>query len=139
MISRGILIYIEYSEFRVKGTSRWWHMSVKGCSFLCHSEFPALKSARCELIDTNHRVTISLTTWLTASWVLWRVFYPILDCNTHGPLRTTSPFKFQAMNNISERFLITTKLIILYNGVKTVNMKMQLQSNTHSCSTLEHL
>lgn len=43
--------------------------------------------------------------------MLWRVFYPILDCNTHSPRWVTSPFKFQAMNNISEPFLVTSKLI----------------------------
>lgn len=43
--------------------------------------------------------------------MLWRVFYTILDCNTHRPRSVTSPFKFQAMNNISESFLVTAKLI----------------------------
>ena len=43
--------------------------------------------------------------------MLWRVFYPILDFNTHRPLSVTSPFKFQTMYNISEPFLITAKLI----------------------------
>jgi len=42
-------------------------MSVRGCSFVRHSEFRTLKSPKCELIDTNRRITISLTIWLTAS------------------------------------------------------------------------